>query len=421
MSELEKLESDKNKSEMGKGDMEARYYDYDISKIWEFDSELGEEVPVADDVTFFSPGEVTYQGKVFNILPGEHRTFWDKWKFTPVHFTHLPESKVKEDDEIVSEIKTELTAETKELILSGKYAQIDPRPQSREKMEEVVSGQPTLGIELTIPELAQLASEGNVDPQHSGDQEEPQAAIEAVTELSFELPSREVQLVTVRPDNDSIGAMAVIKLRQAGVEITPEATDRIERIAKIDKFAMGEWDSEAVKARQRDWEFAGMNSLVSNFKVPLQERVYKMAEYLMTGTTEGLSQMMDEAEINHLQAECAQRKCEIEVLDNSIAVIENVHRGAIALGYEYAPIVVALNPEFTIRGDESPHRKFTIAQFKRGYLDLDRVVEQLNELEPGWGGSSTIAGSPQGVGSRLTLGTVTDIVEANILKREVSQ
>ena len=68
------------------------------------------------------------------------------------------------------------------------------------------------------------------------------------------------------------------------------------------------------------------------------------------------------------------------------------------IGYSQAPIVVAINPEFRFQGGE-PHRKITICQYQDGYINLKKVVENLNLIEPGWGGSATICGSPQGKAS----------------------
>ena len=48
-------------------------------------------------------------------------------------------------------------------------------------------------------------------------------------------------------------------------------------------------------------------------------------------------------------------------------------------------------------------RKLTIAQYDPSYLDMDRLAQDLNMLEPGWGGSATLLGSPQGASSALSL------------------
>jgi hypothetical protein len=63
------------------------------------------------------------------------------------------------------------------------------------------------------------------------------------------------------------------------------------------------------------------------------------------------------------------------------------------------PIAVVYNPEMP--GPNGPYKKYTICQYTAGYIDLQKLSRLLNELEPGWGGSPTIIGSPQGESSKL--------------------
>ena len=107
-----------------------------------------------------------------------------------------------------------------------------------------------------------------------------------------------------------------------------------------------------------------------------------------------------------------------EVRAGKIAVVESTHKAAInPVGYSLAPLVVALNPEFQPRADTPAVRKFTIAQYQAGHVDMAAVANELNQLEPTstekskWGGSPTIIGSPQGVSSALTVDQVVAVVE----------
>jgi hypothetical protein len=92
-----------------------------------------------------------------------------------------------------------------------------------------------------------------------------------------------------------------------------------------------------------------------------------------------------------------------------VAIVESPHRAAMEIGYRLAPVVVALNPEFRFQGGE-PHRKFTVGQYAPGMVDLKKVQQELNRIEPGWGGSPTIIGSPQGNSSSLTIEEVARTV-----------
>ena len=102
-----------------------------------------------------------------------------------------------------------------------------------------------------------------------------------------------------------------------------------------------------------------------------------------------------------------------------LCAITSAHLGALDIGYHLAPVVVATNPE--MRGPGGPHRKHTVCQWQAGHVDLRAAVMALNAAEeecggtPGWGGSATIIGSPQGVSSTLSNDDVACIIEDFIL------
>jgi len=111
-------------------------------------------------------------------------------------------------------------------------------------------------------------------------------------------------------------------------------------------------------------------------------------------------------------------------------LIESTYKDATNLGYTQAPIVVAFNPEFGF-GNAPKVKKYTIAQYKNGYVDLNAVKEELNVAERevlgeeindndfvSWGGSPTIIGSPQGFSSKLTMDEVSEIVKKHTIDRQ---
>jgi hypothetical protein len=102
--------------------------------------------------------------------------------------------------------------------------------------------------------------------------------------------------------------------------------------------------------------------------------------------------------------------------DGRLAVVEGAHHASLFLAYRLAPVVVARNPEFRFPGG-APHVKLTVAQYTEGHADLVAVCETLAEREPGWGGSPTIIGSPQGIGSVLSLEDVIEVVERHLCGR----
>ena len=74
-----------------------------------------------------------------------------------------------------------------------------------------------------------------------------------------------------------------------------------------------------------------------------------------------------------------------------------------AIGYRFAPVVVG-------ESEMMWGRKLTVAQFEPGWLDMTALVACLNEMEPGWGGSGTIIGSPIGKACGLSLETIVAYV-----------
>jgi len=126
-----------------------------------------------------------------------------------------------------------------------------------------------------------------------------------------------------------------------------------------------------------------------------------------------------------------------------IAVVESDHIGALGLGYCLAPIVVAAMPpgptpehvhhvvvngpsfaDRTCAGCVLGPRKYTVAAWSPSLVDFAGLKSALNEAEfashcaygrgeippSSWGGSASILGSPQGVGSTLPIEQVLAIV-----------
>lgn len=370
-----------------------------------------------------------------------------------------------------------------------KFAVLDPRPipvaqQANERIfAEAQNG--VLGVEVTVPALADRCTLGNIDPQHGFHRETydnggyvegcPSTFLPGETAIEFALrqpipkstgwvatmlPPDGATLVTVRADLDSVGAMAVLKIRHEaelkGLDYTTfsDVQRRIQAVADADKFARGNWPGPLpLPSQEIPWpregnsaesspELAAMSAAVMDFKVPLTDRVSAMERWLLTGEEPEQYRAQVEVEradlIRALEAGGVKSKlappngwchrCSIRFsmtgqfpslcpqcwfADTAalahIAVVETTHRAATMIGYRLAPVVVALNPAFCVAGGE-PHRKFTVCQYQAGYVALKAAVTELAELEPGWGGSPSIIGSPQGQGSKLTIEQVVEVI-----------
>lgn len=295
---------------------------------------------------------------------------------------------------------------------------LDPRPIGKEINEKILSEKNCLGIEVTIPYLAEGCKLGNIDPQHS-EKNSQLSAIEVA--VNCELPPDDTTLVTVRADLDSVGSMAVIKVRSENLEISPESLSRIQQIADFDKFSNSGWPGpRPVPSREDPWQnptensLAAINQAVMDFKVSLEQRVALMETWLKTGQEPtNYRELANKARQSMITGlETGQIKYE---LSGDIAVVTSTHMAGTAIGYCLAPVIVVFNPEFKFQGGE-PHKKFTVCQFTSGQVDLKKVTEEISSLEEGWGGSPTIIGSPQGVSSILPLETVVEITKRHLIK-----
>ncbi len=316
-------------------------------------------------------------------------------------------------------------SESREQFKNYNYGLIDPRPvpdakATNEKLFENPHG--VLGVEVTIPAYSEKCTLGNIDPQHS-DGNVDLSAIEVA--MTLEVPPSEASMVTVRADLDALGAMALIKYRASGGEITPEMTARIQEIASTDKFARGGWPGKTdLPSKENLWpasgsaseaeSLAGIAARVMDFKASLADRVKSMEEYLTLGAEPAGYREKVEAERAEMVAALEKGAIKIEVVaDGNIAYVESSHRAGTSLGYSQAPVVVAFNPTFK-QGPGEAYKKYTVCQYEGRWADLVAAKNELAQLEEGWGGSPTIIGSPQGRDSVLTKDKVIEIVKKHL-------
>lgn len=288
------------------------------------------------------------------------------------------------------------------------------RAENAMALNSALLGPRTLGIEVTEPDLAARCGLGNIDPQHTTGGAD-RAAIEECCVVS--LPPIGATLCTIRPDLDAVGGMAVLALRVTGEGLSPEALDRVRQVACADRFARGAWpgprplpehvddlDDEAMPA------VAAIAGAVADRRVVFPNRVVTAARWLRTGEEPSGYRAAWRSERQLLLAMLGTRALRVtSACGGHIALVDATVPGAVSLGYRLAPVVVARNPAFTC-STGLPYLKYTVAQYDLSHVDMVQARRDLASLEPGWGGSATILGSPQGVSSRLPLGTVIDAV-----------
>jgi hypothetical protein len=301
------------------------------------------------------------------------------------------------------------------------FALLDPRPIDAAKQSNdsiFSSNKKILGIEVTISALAKKCNLGNLDPQHS-DRDISRAAIDVARDS--EIPEKGTLLVTVRPDLDSIGSMALLSLREKGLELSEDIKKRIDLISQFDRSDRGEWTPKPLPTKTKMWttniggpEISGLNVCVFDFKIPVNQRVKVLEQWIETGVVP--QEHIEKAVKNRENLVTALESGQINigtVVDGRIAKVTANNPAAVGLAYSLAPVAVVSNPEFRFQGGE-PHTKHTVCQFKGGYVDLEGVLEELVKIEPGWGGSPTIIGSPQGVSSSIDEIKLVEIVTKHL-------
>lgn len=297
-----------------------------------------------------------------------------------------------------------------------RYGLLDPRP-GRDAANAGLLGPHTLGIEVTVPALAAACGLGNIDPQH-GTAASDIAAIEAC--LVAPVPPANATLVTIRPDLDALGGMAVLSLRRRGTRLSADCLNRVGQIARADRHARGPWPGPrpfpaSCGLDHPECGVSAMAAAAADLKPSMDARVLRIARWLVAGIEpEGYGESVARERAALAQAHAAGDLSVQPRAAGRIAVVVSTHRAAVACAYCTAPVVVALNPAFTF-GSGRPHRKFTICQWQPGHVDLAAACAALAALEPGWGGSATIVGSPQGSGSTLSVDTVLAVAESCLM------
>lgn len=244
--------------------------------------------------------------------------------------------------------------------------QLDPRPNA---VNPVVH----FGVEITIPGYENIT---NLDHHRPGDTSETPSSAEQA--LICKLPEEGTNIATVRPDADSMTAMAVLHLRMNDVVFNET---HVREIGKFDRFgpSAGEMNNPVAAI----WELA------SDFSKNMEVRVLLISRILTGKMSE---KEMEEIVSKRVQKlEDARKNSTIEVRESQgvkIAMVESSHRFATNLGYELAPIVVAKNPLMSV-DFKDPSKgtciKYTICRYDSNVpCDIESIMKSLNSLESGW-------------------------------------
>lgn len=282
-----------------------------------------------------------------------------------------------------------------------RYAFLKPvRAQGAEGWNAPILAEPCLGIEVTEPELARRCSLGNIDPQHLGGQPD-RAAIEAA--VSAPVPPPGSWLVTIRPDADAFGAMAMLTLRAMQRRLSSDALDRVHLIGAADRFDCGPWPGprrlpvslEDIDEVSRGAQGSGaLHAAIASRTLPIEDAVALVAHWIETGEPPSSWLARTDTAASELLAALRSGDVRIEAVPaTAVAIVTGRATGALRLAYRVAPVVIAIASSATGAGRI---RTINIAQYDLSWVDLLATAQDLCKHEPGWGGSPGIIGSPQG-------------------------
>lgn len=289
------------------------------------------------------------------------------------------------------------------------FVQLDPRPGAS-------NPEFNFGIEVTVPRLLP-AGVANLDHHGRGATMATPTAVEQA--LACTLPVDGAVIATIRPDADSVGAMAVLANRGANRRCDERLVAAIAAVDKHGPLAVGFEDLRPLTV--------AIARKAGTAKIPLPERVAWIADLLAGDSashSEEIAALNREREEEFAKAlQCSAVEL---VADGKVAVVESTHRFATEIGYQRAQIVVAYNPHMLVDFRDpakGTYRKFTICRYNEFVpFDLTEIREELNELETTrcddgltWGGQMNIIGSPQGRSSALTKEEVVGIVVTGVL------
>jgi len=297
------------------------------------------------------------------------------------------------------------------------------REESIELLKELQNSESLIiGIELTDIEISRYCHL-SLDPQHSDIANSNITSIEMVYKYRDKLLKmmtifKTCSLITVKPDLDSIGAIVLAKLTMShNLELTGDMLLRLIAIANSDRHgSVSKWNKHRRINYFNEPLFSkhgipiGLLSAIGSQHDTIETKVRYMTDYIVTGTFEKLDKY---TAIMLKKNEASTKTTDVEiVVDNKLVYVESNYRGAVGLGYRYAPVVLARNPNYRFGQAKTKGVKYTIAQFNSNHVNISKILDRLNALEPGWGGNSeTIIGSSQTQPSALTKDEILNIIK----------
>ena len=321
---------------------------------------------------------------------------------------------MKENFESKREIKEEVEKEKEPF--SYEVVQLDTRKPLEEQSYD-------FGIEVTLD-----GAKNDLDHHGPNATRETPSACEQALELKEEeLPTNETKIGILRPDADTLTAIAILNSRKEGREIDSEI---VKAVGALDRLGPKEGKEAYPEQREKIiaiWQTASERGLSLEDKLEFIQKVLEgdietedKSKELVVNWENGLEEAREGSKINLSSS-------------GRIAQVIGKHFYAMNLGYEQANIVAATNPEMPIlemtkdrklKPTGEIYLKHTVARANPFIsLDIKGLLTELNKLEeeregkPSWGGRGDIIGSPIGVDSKISSEELLEIVEKYITEK----
>lgn len=134
--------------------------------------------------------------------------------------------------------------------------------------------------------------------------------------------------------------------------------------------------------------------VVKDRKRNLRQRLQIVGEWIETQTFPGIQALETKVRGDHVELINLAPQARLWH-QNRIATVETTSRLVRRLCNLLAPVGIAINDTFRVR-DTAPYRKVSIFLRAAEYLNLAELCRDLSWVEPGWRGSPTAIGSPEG-------------------------
>ncbi len=294
---------------------------------------------------------------------------------------------------------------------------IIPPYSINENFLESIDSKKTLGIEVTIPNLAAKCGLGNIDHHRAGDTSDTPSACEQALNWKYV----DCTVIGVLADADTLTAMAVLWSKVFASE--SEACFYSQNgyypdfsgydVDKELVYKIGLIDRKGLTSNTEllfDNRVKYIRAVAAQRGMELSDQVYKIMLVLCGKELDSEDLKLIEGE--ELKLFDAEKASKVKMVGD-IVIVESSHLMATQVGYKYGDLLICINntfPKDFKDVSKGTYRKITLCK-RDEFVPFNINFSKLNELESGWGGRPTIGGSPQGVDSNLTIDQILSCID----------